>query len=624
MSDSTTPLPRPEISRTERIWLFGAVVFGAALRLCVPWRIAIEHFDEGVYASNFWFGGPYPAQHLYAPPLLPTVIEWTMFLANVCGMTPTGIIPVIPCLIAGIAMIPSIWWVGRQWFGPAAGVASAWLVATSDFHASYSRAALTDVPVCLFILWAAYFGWLTFVRIAIPIESLRARRKTRPESVSRLIPWREIIFAGGLTGLAWWTKYNGWLPLAICFAGGALWQILTPCAERQIRRSLACCILIAGIAAIVWSPVLWSLQSRGGYAAVAANHRGYVVGLYGWGDSAIRQAGHIGRYENFLGMLTERSGGSTAKSAKIDHDESTSQDISGPESDSPPVVLANSARITPLAAAGIFSCVTTVMMLVVVGMALWLRIRTATSARDRIGTCLLAAWYCGLTVATPFYHPYPRLVLPWLVAIWIGTGLAIQLWRNRSLSYARPDSSSMSTKSVSPNSRAAIVGMWTPGRAEWFLVAWVVTNCVVRSIQGTSHAWQDRTCFATAAANIAKMIAQETGSRNLSNDRAVVFVYGEPALVFGLRAQGLQYVLPIQDFDVVRKPVTLPKYLVCGQQLPDQPGSPGILAKLEPVDFSGQSEIHPSHLVEMDSLDNGFGTANHRAKPKILLFRIAK
>ena len=120
------------------------------------------------------------------------------------------------------------------------------------------------------------------------------------------------------------------------------------------------------------------------------------------------------------------------------------------------------------------------------------------------------------------------------------------------------------------------------------------------------------------------MIAQETGSRNSSNDRAVVFVYGEPALVFGLRSQGLQYVLPIQDFDVIRKPVALPKYLACGQQLPDQPGSSGILASLVQVDFSGQSEIHPSHLVEMDSLDNGFGTANHRAKPKILLFRIAK
>src|SRR5262245_52822704 len=46
----------------------------------------VEHFDEGVYASNLWFGEDsnfrYPMRHLYAPSLLPALIEWTMILSG--------------------------------------------------------------------------------------------------------------------------------------------------------------------------------------------------------------------------------------------------------------------------------------------------------------------------------------------------------------------------------------------------------------------------------------------------------------------------------------------------------------------------------------------------------------
>ena len=93
-----TEQPRP--ARAELLCLAGAILLGAILRLAYPGRMAIEHFDEGVYASNFWFGAEegyeYPARHLYAPPLLPAAIEWTMILASLCGIRPTGLIPMIP------------------------------------------------------------------------------------------------------------------------------------------------------------------------------------------------------------------------------------------------------------------------------------------------------------------------------------------------------------------------------------------------------------------------------------------------------------------------------------------------------------------------------------------------
>src|SRR5262249_22052451 len=56
---------------------------GARVRAASPSRLAVEHFDEGVYASNIFFEqqrsrGHYPDQHLYAPPLLPLLIELSM------------------------------------------------------------------------------------------------------------------------------------------------------------------------------------------------------------------------------------------------------------------------------------------------------------------------------------------------------------------------------------------------------------------------------------------------------------------------------------------------------------------------------------------------------------------
>ena len=109
--------PNP-IPRAEYLWLAGALLLGLVLRLGFPGRMAIEHFDEGVYASNFWFdasdGSQYPARHLYAPPLLPAAIEWTMIVASLCGFRPTGFVPMIPCLIAGIATIPALWWINPR------------------------------------------------------------------------------------------------------------------------------------------------------------------------------------------------------------------------------------------------------------------------------------------------------------------------------------------------------------------------------------------------------------------------------------------------------------------------------------------------------------------------------
>ena len=602
------------ISRTELFWLVGAFVFGSILRLSLPGRMAIEHFDEGVYASNFWFGVEqgfsYPARHLYAPPLLPAAIEWTMIVASLCGIKPTGFIPMIPCLVAGIAMIPSIWWVGRRWFGPSAGLISAWLVATSDFHASYSRAALTDVPVSLFIIWAVYF----FVRVFLAITSYESPRANQKGS-KRLIegstyPWRDIFMAGGFTGLAWWTKYNGWLPLAIGLAGGAFWQLLTPRAERQIRRSLTCWILIAAIACVIWSPVLWGLQKHGGYASVAANHRQYIVGVKGWGHSAVKQTEHLGLYDNWFGMFTESCGMSESDAERFDRDWPLFEILGwvrGPSQRTTGMKML--VQKLAILANRYATFLVPVVLLIVAGGALRLRLKFAKDDRHRVAACLLVAWVCGMTVATPLYHPYPRLVFPWLTAIWLGVGLAIQLWRNRASINAC-------------NGPAPPAKLWLPGRVEWVFVVWLVANSTVRSVQGTAHALRDRTSMEVVAASISRTIVHKVDARSPSNDGAIVFVWGEPALVFGLRANGISYVSPIQDLDAIVRRQPLPKFLVFGKQAFDGPAYPVVRAKLEHCELGDIRRIRPSHLVEMDSQNREHFYTGDTVAPKISLYRV--
>ena len=123
----------------------------------------------------------------------------------------------LPSLLFGTLTIPLIWWVGRQWFGPLSGIAAATLLSLSDFHIAFSRSALTDVPLCFWLLLAVYLFERSF----------------------RDLSWLTAIFAGATTGLAWWTKYNGWLPLAISLSGLMAWSMFARREERHFLRHLA-------------------------------------------------------------------------------------------------------------------------------------------------------------------------------------------------------------------------------------------------------------------------------------------------------------------------------------------------------------------------------------------------
>src|SRR5205807_908608 len=91
----------------ELLVVAGVVLLGVALRIANPSRLAVEHFDEGVYASNLWFGEAnhyqYPGRFFYAPTLLPALIEWVFILAG-----PSNGGAIVISLVAGCLTIPLV------------------------------------------------------------------------------------------------------------------------------------------------------------------------------------------------------------------------------------------------------------------------------------------------------------------------------------------------------------------------------------------------------------------------------------------------------------------------------------------------------------------------------------
>ena len=617
MPIATTNLARSEHRpATRELAVVGCVLLaGVILRVANLSQAAIEHFDEGVYASNLWcVTGEYPMRHLYAPPLLPALVEMSCLLF---GATHWGTLAV--SLLAGCATVASVWWIARQWFGAAAGVAAATLAGFSDFHAAFSRSALTDVLLLFWLLWAVYF----------------LERSWRFENA------RHVVLAGITTGLAWWTKYNGWLPLAIGLTALPLWLTADRKERSQIVGRVGLWVAVAMIAACVTWPLWASLRAVGGYAAVAENHRKYVVGFAGWPASLARQTANL---RHFDGWLT--CGGAALA-----------------------VIVASARRrslftwafaATLLASAAWFGASVVFAVSSVAGIgATVVALRRRGSERDdsvailnapsprysgeRAGVrglrdaekpltpalsqstgrgshrwipawdslihlhwlpvCLVAVWFGSMFVATPMYSPYARLTLPWLAAAWFGTALAI----------------------------GAFV-RWQPaaelGRQKGIAIAGLCAALVATALAAPRltaqqiPAWQSRTGLESIAHQIARRI-------ELTNNpsRVIVYVYGEPALFFHLRAAGLPNVGAVGDLSFAeagRHPPDVTEiFLVTGPHSESDPAFAEQMRKVSHrLEETATYSYLPSDFVLLDRMDpRSFVPRDRRAGEPVRLWQ---
>lgn len=511
MANTRSQIPATNSGDEGRAWWIlplGIVLLGLLQRCLFPQRAEVEHFDEGVYASNVAFAdepGRYPMQHLYAPPLSPALIEWSILLFGTAAPA-----AMLPNLLAGTLTVLAVWWVGRNWFGPAAGVCAAALCAFSDFHVLYTRTALTDPLLCFWMLAAVYC-----------IGEGHRRLNLR---------WS--IVGGVFTGLAWWTKYNGWVPLAVQISGVAAWLLFHREHRRDAGRHIAGVVVAAGVAALVWLPVWRGLQPHGGYAAVAQNHRGYFVGLAGWMESLQRQ---IEAHRHFDGYLSVAGVAFAALCAAVMMVRSERNASPGVNSQRPanwlPALFGGVALLCGLAAA--LSTTVVIGGLAVAGIAWRIQQNRESSAGgpssreagaesrrdDSLPTWLLAAWFVGLLISTPLYRAYPRLTLPWLVAGWLGAGAFAQtggVWLRR---FAAGSISSTQRRVFSVAS----------------LVGGVVLLLVFRERISPDRfpAWQDRSGMRIAAKTVEREIADSLAETT----PFVVYVYAEPGMFYQLVAR---------------------------------------------------------------------------------------
>lgn len=246
-------IPTEGISFHVELWvLLGALLVGGALRGYRFTELGLSHFDEGVYALSGlwpWTGTFFPDQAYFSPPLFPLLVGILNWLLG----GPSDLSPMAISMVASLATIPVLWWLGRRWFSAGAGLAAAWWGALDGFQISYARVGLTD----------ATFGLLMLLSVGLIAEALEKGG------------WRWVLLAGVAVGSTWNTKYNGFLPLFLVLG------ILAGSGDKtKLRRFGA----ISAIGVMGYLPWALRFHVEQGYSLLLEHQRGYLRGLAGMGD----------------------------------------------------------------------------------------------------------------------------------------------------------------------------------------------------------------------------------------------------------------------------------------------------------------------------------------------------
>lgn len=560
---------KQRLSKQELVLVAGALALGCYLRFSALDQLAVEHFDEGVYSSPVWYGqvseGVYPARHLYAPPALPAMIGAASSISH------PQLAPFLPGLLAGSLTILVVWAFTRAAFGQVAGMVAVLLASLSDFHILYSRMALTDVPVLMWIALAVWYG-------VTGIE--RQCGKT-------------MFFAGIACGCAWWTKYSGWLPLAIVSSGSAFWWILAGRKHYGLGRLIVLNGIMALTAAVVWSPWLWALQGAGGYEAVANNHRGYVMGWTNWQENLATQITWYSFTDSWLSALAITLGVTFSGAHRwFEARGSTWNAAATATTGVTPAVLGRfigAAGILCIASLtiGSFAVLAAVGAGGILGMLLWpvitaLRTESAEAVAGRrrksagparydqtdyhaspaldpqLSACVIAAWFCGLLVMTPTYTPYPRLFLPLVAALWIAAAAGIGWWMEACIGVARRSAASGTRPQLSQVQMLLTFLVL----ASVSLGVWTLRGTDVQ--RSTIH--DSRLGLRDASTQVAEMCRDSAGIEKnaaATSDQPpqfIVYAFGEPAVLYHLNLDGVLAV-PVQDVD-------FPAARLEGQRLP--------------------------------------------------------
>lgn len=551
------------IESTESRWLAAAVLVTLVTRLWQPWQLSVEHFDEGVYASNVWFDEDsrwrYPGRAFYSPPLVPAIIESLHLVAAVCGFDSLSWLPIASGWLAGCLLMASAWWITRRWWGPPAGLAAAWLAASSDLHIAYSHTALTDPWLAFWWIWAL-FAW----------------------TIARRGSWPALIGCGVAIAAAWSSKYNGWLPLAVIpLAELCLWGLdrLTSATNRSARPLgpiMGRWLVVTLITGLGFVPVLWDLQADGGYVAISTNHRQYFTGLTSWTGQASQQLSVLLAYQSLLGGC----GTALAFIAASQLNRSAAK------------VADHRPAIHVWARAGLIAVTATALPLIslVAGLGRVLSTDSEQSTRDEIADAraadaLLVMMAIVLTVLVPCYTPYPRLMLPLVVVGWLLTSrflAALAAPRPSSVAGSTPGGATPAAEAhpagrLKDSDRGGLLNFAgatavTLGLASW----WCLSPTVVRPAVdhwGFPQALEPRDGLRLGVSELLETLQSRLAATGDTLDRVVVLTYAEPAAFYQLKSLGVPLVAPVGQLETLQPASGRPTYLLLSDRIAGQPAA---------------------------------------------------
>ena len=458
----TSPTP---ISRCEFGVLLLICLLGFGFRAWDVSSVGIDHFDEGVYAlSGLSLIDPesdlYFKQTEYSPPLFFTLVGLSYSIAGQAS----GEAAIAVNVVLGALTIPLLWWVGRIWFGAPAGIFAAALLAFSEYHITLSRTALTDVAFAFFLLLA----------LAAIVAALRRHGLGLS------------LLAGVAVGLAWNTKYHGWLALVMTGIALVAVTIREPLWLPTVKRSLFLWSVIVVVAVACYLPWAAFVQAQpGGYLGVVENHRS-LLSLH-WPQNFWVHA----QDQFFLdGPLSRSSILAGFFSALL---------ISG-----------RFLRPTGKAWAVVGFLATSALLLGGSGSAFVLALLAVPALlgnRHSLAAGTLAAWLGLLFLLTPFYHPYARLLLPFTIATCLGAGV----WVSRAIDGLQNGARSLALPTVL-TAMAATLGFAT----------------FASLIPDISDPWRPSRSVAEAVSEMQTTITPGD----------TVFVLGAPSVAFHLRLAG--------------------------------------------------------------------------------------
>jgi 4-amino-4-deoxy-L-arabinose transferase-like glycosyltransferase len=238
------------------ILFIAAIFLSVAIRMYRINEIGLSHYDSGVYAQSGlwpWSGEFHFAQGYFSPPLFPILIGMVNGLAG----RPIDFAGPLLAAQAGIGMALIAGLIAREWFGNRAAPFAAACFAVDPGQILFSRIGLTD-ELFLVLLLSGF------------ALSLRAIEHGG---------WERILAAGVLVGLAWNTKYHGFLGVAMAIGG-----LIGP---RPIAR-LGRWVAIGAIAFLLYLPwALW-FHVKHDYTSLIEHQRGYFRGLATWPEVSAR------------------------------------------------------------------------------------------------------------------------------------------------------------------------------------------------------------------------------------------------------------------------------------------------------------------------------------------------